>query len=327
MLKQLGQSMTEYLVVLGVTGAGLLAASSDVNRLFNNVRNNYASQSSEMNKVQLYANPQLQAHPPRAPAVEDPPAPPLPAPPGEVPAVEYPPALREVYDAQGNYLGHLNQEDMLVDANNQEIARCDSSYTGQCVFRNEQGQIILDGASTDTTWVDDDGKPLPLVALSRNGAVVGFAYLYRNQYHDLHSRKLLTPQPSNLSASATRRVSSYDANGKVFFSGYEAGALIYSESTVLSGDSQNFSTTKTISGELVNVRYADPDLALNEPKRYPPCVVVQHNWSLNMTAAALSSTGDSLFTNPSSYLDNSTGTCNGLHSVQRNTDGSWTQVN
>jgi hypothetical protein len=327
MLKQLGQSMTEYLVVLGVTGAGLLAASGDVNRLFNNVRNNYASQSSEMNKVQLYANPQLQAHPPRPPEHEEPPAPPQPNPPGAGPAVEYPPALREVYDAQGNYLGYLNQEDMLVDANNQEVARCEANYSGQCVFRNEQGQIILNGASTDTTWVDDDGKPLPLVALSRNGAVVGFAYLYRNQYHDLKSRKLLSPQPSNLSASVTRRVISYDASGKTFFSGYEAGALIYSESTVLSGDSQSFSAAKAISGELVSVSYADLNLALAEPKRYPPCVVVKHDWSLNLTAAALSSTGDSLFTNPSSYIDSSAGACNGLHSVQRNTDGSWIQVN
>ena len=56
MKPQRGQSMTEYLVVLGVTGAALLLAGNDVERLFDNVRSSYKSYSSEMNKVQLYNN-------------------------------------------------------------------------------------------------------------------------------------------------------------------------------------------------------------------------------------------------------------------------------
>ena len=53
-LRQLGQSMTEYMVVLGVTGAALLAATGDVTTLFDNVKRSYSTQSSEMNKVQHY---------------------------------------------------------------------------------------------------------------------------------------------------------------------------------------------------------------------------------------------------------------------------------
>ena len=56
MKPQRGQSMTEYLVVLGVTGAALLLAGNDVERLFDNVRSSYKCYSSEMNKVQLYNN-------------------------------------------------------------------------------------------------------------------------------------------------------------------------------------------------------------------------------------------------------------------------------
>src|SRR5690606_34922335 len=52
--RQLGQSMTEYMVVLGVTGAALLAATTDVSNLFDNVQRGYRTQSSEMNKVQQY---------------------------------------------------------------------------------------------------------------------------------------------------------------------------------------------------------------------------------------------------------------------------------
>lgn len=328
MKKQRGQSMTEYLVVLGVTGAGLLAATTDVTALLDNVQNNYRTQSSEMSKVQIYSNPKLQINPITRDDGDgddgDEPSPPS----GDIPEAEYPPTLLSVMDADGNYLGTLDQNDMLVDAQGNEIAWCKRQVNGQCTFIKD-GKEVFPGAVTNSDWVDDDGKPLPLIALSRNGAVVGFVYLYNDKYYDVSTRKRLNPQPTNLSATQTRRVSSYDGDGKLFSAGYEADGLIYSDGTVLSGNTLDFSTAKKIEGELVSVQFADPTLPSNEPRKYKPCVVALNNWSTGISNGTTvpGFVANPLFTNPSSFVDAAAATCNGRNTVRLNTNGSWTKIN
>ncbi len=319
--------MTEYLVVLGVTGAGLLAATSDVSALFANVQQSYQTQSSEMNKVQIYNNPKLQIIETEREEGDGDDGEDVPNTPPNNPEADFPPVLESVYDQSGNFIGYV-KDGVLVDNNGKDLATCVRDFSGQCTFVGADGKPIYDGAVTDAQWVDDDGKPLPLLALSRGGAVVGFAYLYKDKYHDASTRKRLSPQPSNLSAVQTRRVSSYDADGKPFSSGYEANGLIYSESTVLSGNTQDFSTEKKIEGELVTVEFVDPSLPTNDPKKYKPCVVAKHNWSTSTSAGSNvpGLWGDPLFSNPSSYIDTTSAGCNGRHTVRLETDGSWTLV-
>jgi hypothetical protein len=325
MKKQLGQSMTEYLVVLGVTGVGLLAATSDVSTLFSNVQQSYQTQSSEMNKVQIYSNPKLQQVETEREEGDGDDGEEVPNTPPKNPDADYPPVLESVYDEFGNFIGYI-KEGVLVDNKGKELATCVRDYSGQCKFVNADGDTIYDGAITDPQWVDDDGKPLPLLALSKGGAVVGFAYLYNDKYHDASTRKRLSPQPTNLSAVQTRRISSYGEDGKPFFSGYEANGLIYSEGTVLSGNTQDFSTAKKIEGELVSVEFADSSRPSNEPKKYKPCVVAKHNWSTSIPAGTnvAGFIGDPLFANPSSYIDTTSAGCNGRHTVRLEANGSWT---
>lgn len=327
MRKQLGQSMTEYLVVLGVTGAGLLAATSDVSTLFANVQQSYQTQSSEMNKVQIYNNPKLQIVETEREEGDGDDGEEVPNTPANNPEADYPPVLESVYDQSGNFIGYI-KDGMLVDNDGKELATCVRDFSGQCTFAGADGEPLYDGAVTDAQWVDDDGKPLPLLALSRGGAVVGFAYLYKDKYHDAQTRKRLSPQPTNLSAVQTRRVSSYDGDGKPFSSGYEASGLIYSDSTVLSGNTQDFSSEKKIEGELVTVEFADPTRPANNPKKYKTCVVAKNNWSTGTTVGDTvpGLLGNPLFTNPSSFIDTTSAGCNGRQTVRLETDGSWTRV-
>ncbi|WXL25583.1 hypothetical protein WG219_20160 [Ectopseudomonas mendocina] len=329
MRKQLGQSMTEYLVVLGVTGAALLAATTDVTELFDNVQDSYHTQSSEMNKVQLYGNPKFQTSTAIRDEGDGDDGDRSPETPVDIPPPDYPPVITTVFDASGQAVGKLDRNNRLIDENGKEIAWCRPITTpgpnyGQCEFVDTETGEVIDGYSTGSEWADDDGNPLQLLALSRGNAVVGFAYLYNDNYYDAVSRKRLDPQPTNLTAVQTRPVISLDGNGKPFISGREANGFIYTESSVQT-DTQDFSKTKTIEGELVTVIFENSQLPISEPKKYKPCVVTENNWSTGMNSSLLNTfgLGDQLFLQPSSYVDTSSADCRTSKTVVLKTDGNW----
>ncbi|KRW61326.1 hypothetical protein [Pseudomonas sp. TTU2014-080ASC] len=328
MKKQLGQSMTEYLVVLGVTGAALLAATTDVTELFGNVQDSYRIQSSEMNKVQIYGSPKFQTGTPTRDEGDGDDGDDTPEVPVNNPVADYPPVITTVFDSTGQAVGTLDRNDKLVDENGKEIAWCrrktEGPDVGQCEFVDLETNEVIPGYTTGSEWADDQGNPLQLHALSRNGAVVGFAYFYNDNYYDAVSRKRLDPQPTNLTGVATRPVISLDENGKPFISGREASGYIYSEGSVQES-TQDFSQTKKIEGELVTLEYENPQLPISEPNKYKPCVVTKNNWSTGTTSGMLNTFGfgDQLFLNPSSYVDSSSADCNGGKTVRRLANGDW----
>jgi hypothetical protein len=327
MRKQLGQSMTEYLVVVGVTGAGLLAATTDVSKLFDNVHRSYSTQSSEMNKVQIYSNPKLQENEVVREDDDGDDGDEIPDTPVPVPEQEYPPYVESVFDEFGNLIGHV-KDGYLVDASGEQVATCMRSASGQCSFVDANGNSVFNGATTNTEWVDDDGKPLVLQALTNSaGQVMGFAYLYNGQYHDASSRKRLDPQPSGLTAVQTRPVISYDENGKAFSSGHAINGLIYSESSILSPAGKDFSTAMVASGELVGVVYQTAPSATWS--QYKPCLVVPLGWSNNFSSGATLSAGEAAnFNNPqpgTSYINSEAASCQGRSTVTLDSSTSnWT---
>ncbi|TBV09022.1 hypothetical protein DNK34_03580 [Pseudomonas dryadis] len=318
--------MTEYLVVLGVTGAALLAASSDVSLLYDNVRGSYANQSSEMNKVQRYDNQAFRYSEADRPIENDEGDPEDPVV-EETPEQQYPPFVEEVYDANGNPIGVI-KDGYLLDEQGNQVAICQRDNTGGCIFLDSQGNVIdlLNGASLVTRWVDDQGNELVLQALTSGGQVMGFAYLYNGKYYNATTLKLLNPQPTGLAAVNTRKVLTYDSDGKAFMSGYEANGLIYSASDVLSAEGSHYDRAMSISGELLTVDFAtqQPDAAW---QRFKPCLVLPHNWSDAIDSGDIvpASIKQQLDRPPAetSFIDADTSSCNGRTRVTRQLNGDW----
>jgi hypothetical protein len=275
-LRQLGQSMTEYMVVLGVTGAALLAATGDVTRLFDNVHTSYRTQSSEMNKVQRYNNTKVRFNENEPEENDyddgDTPTPPdteLPDADAQIPSIEW------VYDQNGNLLGKMDG-DMLVNEQGEIIAWCRRSETGDCVFVDAQGNIIYGGASSNRQWVDENGNELPLMALTSGGKIYGFAYLYKNKFYSANDRKLIDPQPTGFTTAPMRRVVALDDNGVPQTSSYELNGRIYSLEHTLK--KPNF-TNEVISEnqELVTVVFVNPPNA--NWANHSPCLVMPGGWN------------------------------------------------
>lgn len=312
--RQLGQSMTEYLVVLGVTGAALLAATTDVTTLFDNVKRGYSTQSSEMNKVQQYDRYKVSFN---ANADEDedfddgdtPPADDteLPDADAQLPTIEM------IYDANGKLLGQMNG-DMLVDAAGNILAWCQRTETGDCVFVDENGNIIYGGASGTRLWVDEDGKELPLMALTSGGKIYGFAYLYKNKYYSASTRELLSPQPTGMTAKPMRRVVELDSKGVPQTAGYELGGKLYSLKSTLS-TSKTFTEPVDSEGtELVTVKFTN--LPNSDWEGYSPCLVMPGGWSdsnglTNANGELVSAVFLKKFNDPSIRLDGVSGFVNG----------------
>lgn len=276
-VRQLGQSMTEYMVVLGVTGAALLAATSDVTGIFDNIQRGYRTQSSEMNKVQHYDNYKVRFNANEGEGEDfddgDTPPPddtPLPSVDAQLPSIEF------VYDKNGKPLGQMNG-DTLVDAAGNILAWCQRTETGDCVFVDENGNIVYGGASSNRVWVDENGKELPMMALTLGGKVYGFAYLYKNKYYSASDRKLLDPQPTGMNAKPMRRVVDLDSKGVPQTAGYELGGKLYSVKSTLELLPTFKNEISPEKEELVNVVFTQAPTSKWEG--YSPCLVMPLGWS------------------------------------------------
>lgn len=302
-LRQLGQSMTEYMVVLGVTGVALLAATTDVTQLFDNVHNNYRTQSSEMNKVQRYNNTKVRFNENESEESDyddgETPAPDdteLPDADAQIPSIEW------VYDQDGDLLGRMDG-DMLVDDNGNILAWCQRTDSGDCVFVDGDGNIIYGGATSTRQWVDENGNELPLMALTVGGKVYGFAYLYKNKFYSANDRKLLDPQPTGFTAAPMRRIVTLDDNGVPQTSSYELNGRLYSLKSTLTAPSTFTNEVGNEDEELVSVEFV---LMPNSNwKNYSPCLVMPGGWSDSLNNGdILSGVPENKFNDPSLRLSN-----------------------
>lgn len=300
-VRQLGQSMTEYMVVLGVTGAALLAATSDVTGIFDNIQRGYRTQSSEMNKVQHYDNYKVRFNANEGeggdfddgdtPPPDDEDLPPVDA---QLPSIEF------VYDKNGKPLGQMNG-DTLVDAAGNILAWCQRTETGDCVFVDENGNIVYGGASSNRVWVDENGKELPMMALTSGGKVYGFAYLYKNKYYSASNRKLLDPQPTGMNAKPMRRVVDLDSKGVPQTAGYELGGKLYSVKSTLELLPTFTKEINSEKEELVNVVFAQAPTSKWEG--YSPCLVMPAGWSdLQNNGGSVTGAWENKFNDPSLRL-------------------------
>ena len=323
MKKQLGQSMTEYLVVLGVTGAALLLAGNDVERLFDNVRSSYKSYSSEMNKVQLYNNEAVRFLDPSPDDGFDdgqPESPPPTEP--QQPVNDKLAALDEVYDANGVYVGRLANK-KLIDSDGKEIGRDDSVGLSQINLVDLNGQALYPGFSIRQVYVDSTGKPLVLQALANaSGEVLGFAYLKDSKYYNAFTGNALSKQPQGLTPIPTRDVLPYAA-------GYEANGLVYAWDDALGMASSAFTSPRKIIGELVSL-YLTPATEAAWSK-HSLCIVRPYGWAAEQVsplpaAGASVVIGSNVYTQFSapdaqvSYLDSAADACKARFSVLQATD-------
>lgn len=335
--RQRGQSMTEYLVVLGVTGLTLLAATTDVGELFDNVHRSYTAQSSEMSKVQLYKSQKVRFNenpsgnddfddgdtlPPHTPELPD--------------ADEQLPYIEWVHDSDGNLLGKMSGDTLLDDDGN-IIAWCERTVTGDCVFKDEKGNLIFIGATGNRQWVDEDGNELPLVALTSGGQVYGFAYQYKDKLYSAHDRKLLNPQPTSFKPEPMRRILSYDAQGVAQTEGYELDGAFYSHQATLAPPDFD-EAIGTEAKELVTV--INPP-ATDQWQGYPPCLVMPRGWRNSLgnpledpESNRLTGVWEEKFNDPSlrlasggvgGFINAIEGECGGASTVIRDpATGSWT---
>lgn len=331
-VRQLGQSMTEYMVVLGVTGISLLAATTDVSELFDNVHKSYSTQSNEMSKVQLYNNQKVRfnENPPGGGEFDDGDTPPPHE--GDPPADQLP-SIEWVYDSDGSLLGQMSSNTLKDDDGN-IIAWCERTVTGDCVFTDSEGKPIFIGATNDRQWVDEHGNELPIIALTSGGEVYGFAYQYKDKLYSAYDRKQLNPQPTGFDIEPLRRVQSYDAQGVPHTEGYELGGAFYSHKATLNPDPPDSSTpVATENKELVEVVFTHPPTAMWEG--YTRCLVMPGGWtSSNIINTPLEGAWEAKFNDPSlrmgsesvgGFID--TSECRGASTVTHDpATGSWTQT-
>ena len=329
MKSQRGQSMTEYLVVLGVTGAALMLAGNDVERLFDNVRGSYKNYSSEMNKVQLYNNETVRIlePSPEPPFDDGKPVPPPPEP--ELPVGDALAALYDVYDANGISLGRLVNNE-LIDASGNVIATYVLDALGHISLVDANGQVLYPGFSISQVFVDSNGKPLVLQALANaNGEVLGFAYLDRDKYYNAFTGKALVKQPEGLTPIATRDVLTYDADGKTFVAAYEAAGLVYARGDALASSSGTFTSASKIIGELVSLYVTSTTEAAWS--KHSLCIVRSHNWAAGAVTSlpakgASIAIGSSVYTQFSapdaqiSYVQSTADACKARFSVLQTND-------
>lgn len=299
--RQLGQSMTEYLVVLGVTGAALLAVTTDVTRIFDTVKDGYAAQSREMNKVQLYNSQKVRFNdnPPSDEDFDDGDTPPpydeeLPDPGDQLPSVEI------VYDQHGNQIGRMDG-DMLVDEAGNILAWCQRNDAGDCTFVDANGNEVFPGAGSQRHWVDENGNPLPMMAILSGSRVVGFAYFYKGRYYSAYDRKLLDPQPTGVSHKPMRTVVDLGDSGPEVV-GYELNGRIYALKQTLVANPTFDSEQSTEKAELVSVYFAAPPSA--KWNGYKPCLLMPSGWNdLLNNGEQLSGEWEKKFNDPSRRLD------------------------
>lgn len=255
---QNGQSMTEYLVVLGVTGAVMVATMADVGSIFDSVQHNYATQSREMNRVQLYDSHRVRFNDVVPGEDYDDGSTDAGTPDLDLPAASLPTGI---FDELGNLIA-IQDGDRYVDKDGETVATCD--LTGLCVDN--------DGKPVSVTPIDDRGNALTLQALyDANGNLLGFAY-YMNggYYHPGSYRPLTLPagvtvdkrEPTNtVYVGDGKQAAGFESRGRIY-----GLASVYAQTTLGTGISAS-------AEQLLSVAYATPPAGW---ENISPCVVLSN---------------------------------------------------
>lgn len=301
MRAQRGQSMTEYLVALGIGGsiiAALTLAPCEpagttrgcVPALIDALHNNYEGYSAAIGAVQDYEDI----------AVADPPS-------GDGSTSEdndsatgggqdadtptQAEALNKVnyvYDANGNVVGTV-VGDVIYDA--------DGNAIGTYTYNEETGEQVatingevISGVSTASVFVDDEGNEVALKAFVVNGHVVGFGYEVNGQYYEPLQGELTEAVPDDAVVADTRPVRVYDSSGNSSVFGYEVGGYIYSLAQVqVAGET--YRSVKSPDGELVQMTLTQSD-TLSDWSGYSTCIVRSYDWvNSELTLSGYSGSG------------------------------------
>lgn len=264
--RQRGQSMTEYLVVLGVTGTVLVATMADVSNIFDNVQDGYAAQSREVNRIQLYDSQRVR-YSETTPGEDfddgsiDPTQPEL-----ELPEPNLDTAL---FDNLGNLIG-TRDGDKFVDEHGKTVATCD--LNGLCVD--------TEGNSVTPSPIGKDGKALALHALyDEQGNMLGFAYYTGGGYYHPTSYRSISP-PGRVTAELANAIyvgtgkqpAGYESRGKI----YGLGGLYIAEPAV--------GSVNPNAEQLLTVNYTTPPSGW---ENLSPCVVMSNAQMADLNSITL----------------------------------------
>lgn len=285
---QRGQSMAEYLVVLGVSGsiiAGLTllpcteagSAKGCIPTLLDALHNNYEGYSAALSDVQDYGDVKVAAPP--ADEVDtgggdNDGIPGGGTGGGDTSQAESLGKVNQLYDANGNLLGTVQGT---------QIYDLDGKLIGDYNFDPVTGQqtAVIDGkpvtgVSVVGVIIGKNGDALEIKAFVVNGKVVGFGYVDDGKYYDALQGSRIQNVPTGVSAVDTRPVKIRDSQGKVSDFGYEVGGYIYSLAKVqVAGDT--YTTTKVADAELVEMRLTETATIANW-NGYSRCVARSLNW-------------------------------------------------
>ena len=323
MRAQRGQSMVEYLVVLGVTGAVLIATLTDVGNIFDSVHNNYSTQSREMMRVQLYDSHRVR-YSSAAPVEDYDDGSPEPSNPDyQLPAAELPMGL---FDEFGELIGRY-QDGVYVNDQGEVIATCNE--LGVCVDN--------DGNAVSARPVGYNGKELPLLALyDSNGNMLGFAYFNNGHYYHPISFRGLTLDSGVVidSRKEVKRIFYGTAQDEV---GYESEGRIYSRA-------QAFQQPNIISASQRPTAQAEQLLRLvwptgagpaNWDPRIAPCVVMTNAQMADVRVisiagvttpvSTLGSSGTNALSDPSKirHTKDASGDCRAAQTATYGPNGVW----
>jgi hypothetical protein len=288
MRRQQGQSMAEYLVVLGVSGSLIAAltllpcdeANSSkgcIPTILDALHNNYQSYSASLSGVQDYGAVALAEPPSSTPPADDDDSDDADQgdQTGDTPdSATETLQVQEILDSSGNVIGTL-QDGRVIDANGNDI--------GAYVFDASTGvqTVVIDGqtvvVSLNTLIIGSDGKTAVLKAfVNAQGQVVGFGYFESGGYYDSTSASKVSV-PSGTQAVAIRPVKTRDDQGNDQDYGYEAGGYFYSLKSVLTPQGA-YTSPLVADGELVEMRLSEPATA-DAWSDYATCVVREPGWT------------------------------------------------
>lgn len=315
---QRGQAMTEYLVVLGVTGAVMVATMTDVGSIFDAVDNNYATQSREMNRVQLYGS-----HRVRYSDVV----------PGEdyddgsteggQPDIDLPEANLPtgIFDDLGNLIG-TQLGDKYVDENNNVVATCD--ITGVCVDN--------DGNPVSATPIDDRGNALTLQALyDAQGNLLGFAYYKGGGYYHPSSYQPMT-LPSGVTVDKREPTNTLYIGDSKQAAGFETRGRIYALTSVYTQTSIGTGGPNANAEQLLSIAYTTPPAGW---ENISPCVVMTNAQmadidvisvgGVSTPVATLGNSGKQALSDPASlrYVKTTASACNAAKQATLYPGGRW----
>ncbi len=285
---QRGQSMAEYLVVLGVSGsiiAGLTllpcteanSAKGCIPTMLDALHNNYEGYSAAVSDIQDYGDVKVAAPPADEGGGGDGDNDEIPGggdDDGGTAQAESLGKVNQLYDANGNLLGTVQGT---------QIYDLDGKLIGDYNFdpvTGEQTAVIdgkpVTGVNVVGVIIGKDGDPLAIKAFMVNGQVVGFGYADDGKYYDALQGTQIVKVPNGVSAVDTRAVKIRDGQGKVSDFGYEVGGYIYSLAKVQVAN-ETYTMAKVADAELVEMRLTETS-TIASWDGYSKCVARSLDW-------------------------------------------------